>query len=91
MLLQEELENFPLPTIHLSQTVLNQTRYPSVLLLVCQDNDQHKPDIHFFHCDEVDVSIGSYGLGSFCMIGFVCGVIYKSERLVRFHGCFVCA
>ncbi|XP_037306695.2 epidermal growth factor receptor kinase substrate 8-like protein 2 isoform X2 [Pungitius pungitius] len=50
---QEELENFPLPTIHMSQAVLNQTRYPSVLLLVCQDKDQHKPDIHFFHCDEV--------------------------------------
>lgn len=56
MLLQEELENFPLSTIHLSQTVPNQTRYASVLLLVCQDKDQHKPDIHFFHCDEVDVS-----------------------------------
>lgn len=54
--LQEELENFPLATIHMSQTVLNKTRYPSVLLLVCQDKDQHKPDIHFFHCDEVEVS-----------------------------------
>ncbi|CAG08770.1 unnamed protein product, partial [Tetraodon nigroviridis] len=53
---QEELENFPLSIIHLSQTVLNKTRYPSVLLLICQDKDQHKPDIHFFHCDEVDVS-----------------------------------
>ncbi|XP_077939513.1 epidermal growth factor receptor kinase substrate 8-like protein 2 isoform X3 [Gasterosteus aculeatus] len=50
---QEELENFPLPTIQMSQTVLNQTRYPSVLLLVCQDKEQHRPDIHFFHCDEV--------------------------------------
>lgn len=56
VLLQEELENFPLPTIHMCQTVLNQTRYPSVVLLVCQDKDQYKPDIHFFHCDEVDVS-----------------------------------
>lgn len=56
LLLQEELENFPLSTIHLSQTVSNQMRYPSLLLLVCQDKEQHKPDIHFFHCDEVDVS-----------------------------------
>lgn len=54
---QEELENFPLGTIHLCQTVLNQTRYPSVLLLVCQDNEQHKPDIHFFHCDEVEAEM----------------------------------
>lgn len=52
---QEELENFPLPTVQHSQTVLNQLRYPSVLLLVCQDSDQNKPDIHFFHCDEVEV------------------------------------
>ncbi|XP_070829258.1 epidermal growth factor receptor kinase substrate 8-like protein 2 isoform X2 [Chaetodon trifascialis] len=54
---QEELENFPLSTIHLCQAVLNQTRYPSVLLLVCQDKDQHKPDIHFFHCDEVEAEM----------------------------------
>ncbi|XP_034032261.1 epidermal growth factor receptor kinase substrate 8-like protein 2 isoform X2 [Thalassophryne amazonica] len=54
---QEELENFPLPTIHMCQTVLNQTRYPSVLLLVCQDREQHKPDIHFFHCDEVEAEM----------------------------------
>ncbi|XP_027950075.1 LOW QUALITY PROTEIN: epidermal growth factor receptor kinase substrate 8-like protein 2 [Eumetopias jubatus] len=52
---QEELENFPLPTVRHSQTVLNQLRYPSVLLLVCQDSEQSKPDIHFFHCDEVEV------------------------------------
>uniref|UniRef100_A0A8D3D7E5 Epidermal growth factor receptor kinase substrate 8-like protein 2 n=1 Tax=Scophthalmus maximus TaxID=52904 RepID=A0A8D3D7E5_SCOMX len=52
-----ELENFPLPTILMCQTVLNQTRYPSVLLLVCQDNEQHNPDIHFFHCDEVEAEM----------------------------------
>lgn len=57
ILLQEELENFPLSTIHMCQPVLNQTRYPSVLLLMCQDKDQHKPDIHFFHCDEVEVGV----------------------------------
>uniref|UniRef100_A0AAZ3R031 PID domain-containing protein n=1 Tax=Oncorhynchus tshawytscha TaxID=74940 RepID=A0AAZ3R031_ONCTS len=56
-LLDEELENFPLPTIHHCQTVLNQTRYPSVLLLVCQDTEQHRPDIHFFHCDEVEAEM----------------------------------
>ncbi|XP_029379601.1 epidermal growth factor receptor kinase substrate 8-like protein 2 isoform X2 [Echeneis naucrates] len=54
---EEELENFPLSTIHLCQTVLNQTRYTSVLLLVCQDKEQHKPDIHFFHCDEVEAEM----------------------------------
>ncbi|KAG9352605.1 hypothetical protein JZ751_021019, partial [Albula glossodonta] len=54
---QEELENFPLSTVQMSQTVINQTRYPSVLLLVCQDYDQHRPDIHFFHCDEVEAEM----------------------------------
>nr|XP_028688816.1 epidermal growth factor receptor kinase substrate 8-like protein 2 isoform X4 [Macaca mulatta] len=54
---QEELENFPLPTVQRSQTVLNQLRYPSVLLLVCQDSEQSKPDVHFFHCDEVEAEL----------------------------------
>ncbi|XP_053418728.1 epidermal growth factor receptor kinase substrate 8-like protein 2 isoform X3 [Nycticebus coucang] len=54
---QEELENFPLPTVQHSQTVLNQLRYPSVLLLVCQDSEQSKPDVHFFHCDEVEAEL----------------------------------
>lgn len=54
---QEELENFPLLTIHFCQPVLNQTRYPSVLLLMCQDKEQHHPDIHFFHCDEVEAEM----------------------------------
>lgn len=54
---QEELENFPLPTVRHTQTVLNQLRYPSVLLLVCQDSEQNKPDIHFFYCDEVEAEL----------------------------------
>uniref|UniRef100_A0A8C2F2T8 Epidermal growth factor receptor kinase substrate 8-like protein 2 n=1 Tax=Cyprinus carpio TaxID=7962 RepID=A0A8C2F2T8_CYPCA len=54
---KEELENFPLATVHHCQTLLNQTRYPSILLLVCQDNEQHKPDIHFFYCDEVEAEM----------------------------------
>ncbi|TSK13482.1 Epidermal growth factor receptor kinase substrate 8-like protein 2 [Bagarius yarrelli] len=53
----EELENFPLSTVQHSQTVLNKTQYPSVLLLVCQDNEQPRPDIHFFCCDEVEAEI----------------------------------
>ncbi|KAK1789674.1 hypothetical protein P4O66_015570 [Electrophorus voltai] len=53
----EELENFPLSTVHHSQTVLNKTRYPSVVLLVCQDTEQHKLNIHFFYCDDVAADI----------------------------------
>lgn len=54
---QEVLENFPLTTIHHSQTVLNLISYPSVLLLMCQDQDQHRPDIHFFYCDQVEAEM----------------------------------
>uniref|UniRef100_A0A8D0C7B2 Epidermal growth factor receptor kinase substrate 8-like protein 2 n=1 Tax=Salvator merianae TaxID=96440 RepID=A0A8D0C7B2_SALMN len=54
---QEELEDFLLPTVQHCQTVLNQMRYSSILLLVCQDSEQHKPDIHFFNCDEVEAEM----------------------------------
>ncbi|NXM02163.1 ES8L2 protein, partial [Tyrannus savana] len=54
---KEELEDFPLPTVQHCQTVLNQMRYSSILLLVCQDSEQHKPDIHFFNCDEVEAEL----------------------------------
>ncbi|XP_051975393.1 epidermal growth factor receptor kinase substrate 8-like protein 2 isoform X1 [Xyrauchen texanus] len=54
---KEDLEVFPVNTVQHCQTLLNQTRYPSVLLLVCQDNEQHKPDIHFFYCDEVEAEM----------------------------------
>uniref|UniRef100_A0A672RZR0 Epidermal growth factor receptor kinase substrate 8-like protein 2 n=1 Tax=Sinocyclocheilus grahami TaxID=75366 RepID=A0A672RZR0_SINGR len=54
---KEELEIFRLATVHHCQTLLNQTRYPSILLLICQDSEQHKPDIHFFYCDEVEAEM----------------------------------
>lgn len=63
LLSQEELEEFPLPTVQHCQTVLNQMRYSSILLLVCQDSEQHKPDIHFFNCDEVEVSRAFLAIG----------------------------
>lgn len=68
------------------QTVLNQTRYPSVLLLVCQDKDQHKPDIHFFHCDEVEVSV-EYAWLSLCLCVQVwLSVCYVIHKLVSVAG-----
>nr|XP_033784712.1 epidermal growth factor receptor kinase substrate 8-like protein 2 isoform X1 [Geotrypetes seraphini]XP_033784713.1 epidermal growth factor receptor kinase substrate 8-like protein 2 isoform X1 [Geotrypetes seraphini] len=48
---KEELEDFPLSIVHHCQTVATVLRYSSVLLLVCQDSEQSKPDIHFFNCD----------------------------------------
>ncbi|XP_040184565.1 epidermal growth factor receptor kinase substrate 8-like protein 2 isoform X3 [Rana temporaria] len=48
---QEELENFPLSIVHHCQSIQGPHRYPNVLLLVCQEPDQNKPDIHFFNCE----------------------------------------
>ncbi|KAF7245516.1 Epidermal growth factor receptor kinase substrate 8-like protein 2 [Varanus komodoensis] len=53
----EELEDFLLPTVLHCRVEQNQLCYPSILLLVCQDSEQHKPDIHFFNCDEVEAEI----------------------------------
>ncbi|KAM9301591.1 epidermal growth factor receptor kinase substrate 8-like protein 2 [Gastrophryne carolinensis] len=48
---QEELENFPLSIVQHCQSLAGPHRYPHLLLLVCQEQDQNKPDIHFFNCD----------------------------------------
>ncbi|XP_064415949.1 epidermal growth factor receptor kinase substrate 8-like protein 1 isoform X2 [Latimeria chalumnae] len=50
---KEELENYPLGAIQRCDSILNEGPFHSVLLLVCQDTSQNKPDIHFFQCDEV--------------------------------------
>ncbi|XP_072277768.1 epidermal growth factor receptor kinase substrate 8-like protein 2 isoform X2 [Pyxicephalus adspersus] len=48
---QEELENLPLSIVHHCQSVQGPPRYPQILLLVCQEPEQNKPDIHFFNCE----------------------------------------
>ncbi|XP_053576173.1 epidermal growth factor receptor kinase substrate 8-like protein 2 [Bombina bombina] len=48
---REELENFPLSIVRHCQCLQGPPRHPNILLLVCQDADQPKPDIHFFNCD----------------------------------------
>ncbi|XP_056382997.1 epidermal growth factor receptor kinase substrate 8-like protein 2 isoform X2 [Hyla sarda] len=48
---QEELENFPLSIVQHCRSLQGPHRYPHILLLVCQEADQNKPDIHFFNCE----------------------------------------
>ncbi|CAJ0943638.1 unnamed protein product [Ranitomeya imitator] len=48
---QEELENFPLSIVHKCRSIQGPHRYPHLLLIVCQEVDQSKPDIHFFNCE----------------------------------------
>lgn len=48
---QEELEIFPLSIVQHCRSLQGPHRYPHLLLLVCQEADQTKPDIHFFNCE----------------------------------------
>ncbi|KAG8438040.1 hypothetical protein GDO86_008648 [Hymenochirus boettgeri] len=48
---QEELENFPMSIVQHCQSLSGPPRYPHILILLCKDADQPKPDIHFFNCD----------------------------------------
>ncbi|XP_043915374.1 epidermal growth factor receptor kinase substrate 8-like protein 1 [Protopterus annectens] len=53
----EHLEHYPLPAIQRCEAILSDNRFHSLLLLVCQDITQLKPDIHFFQCDEVGADL----------------------------------
>lgn len=48
---QEELEIFTLSIVQHCRSLQGPNRYPHLLLLVCQEADQSKPDIHFFNCE----------------------------------------
>ncbi|XP_044130894.1 epidermal growth factor receptor kinase substrate 8-like protein 2 [Bufo gargarizans] len=48
---QEELENFPLSIVQHCRSIQGPHRYPHLLLLVCQEPEQNKPDVHFFNCE----------------------------------------
>lgn len=52
---QNELENFPITSILLCQAVMNACSYDSILVLVCKDPSQTKPDLHLFQCDDIKV------------------------------------
>lgn len=52
---QNELENFPIGSIQLCQAVMNSCSYDSILALVCKDQNQTRPDLHLFQCDDIKV------------------------------------
>lgn len=54
---KEELENYPLSAIESCESLLNNWRYNSILILVCKEGHQVKPDIHFFQCSEVGADL----------------------------------
>ncbi|KAL4617864.1 epidermal growth factor receptor kinase substrate 8-like protein 1 isoform X3 [Arapaima gigas] len=50
---QDELEVYPVSSIHRCDAIFTEKQFPSLLLLVCQNGPQKKPDIHFFTCENV--------------------------------------
>ncbi|XP_014014444.1 epidermal growth factor receptor kinase substrate 8-like protein 1 isoform X1 [Salmo salar] len=50
---QDELEKYPVSSIHRCDAILTEKRFPSLLLLVCQSAPQTKPDVLFFNCETV--------------------------------------
>ncbi|XP_035768057.1 epidermal growth factor receptor kinase substrate 8-like protein 2 [Neolamprologus brichardi] len=50
---QDELESYAFRSIFRCQAVNTEKHFPSLLMLVCQGDDQKKPDIHFFNCETV--------------------------------------
>uniref|UniRef100_A0A3B4GKV8 Epidermal growth factor receptor kinase substrate 8-like protein 1 n=1 Tax=Pundamilia nyererei TaxID=303518 RepID=A0A3B4GKV8_9CICH len=53
---QDELESYAFRSIFRCEAVNTEKHFPSLLMLVCQGEDQKKPDIHFFNCETVKVS-----------------------------------
>ncbi|XP_013921256.1 PREDICTED: epidermal growth factor receptor kinase substrate 8-like protein 1 [Thamnophis sirtalis] len=50
---KEELENFALPTVAYCDVVCPESRARSLLVLMCQETTQLRPDIHFFDCEQI--------------------------------------
>ncbi|XP_026567797.1 epidermal growth factor receptor kinase substrate 8-like protein 1 [Pseudonaja textilis] len=50
---KEELENYALATVAYCEAVCPESRSQSLLLLMCQETTQLRPDIHFFQCDQI--------------------------------------
>ncbi|KAM6951136.1 epidermal growth factor receptor kinase substrate 8-like protein 1 [Aplochiton taeniatus] len=50
---QDELERYPLLSIHRCDAVHTEKRFLSLLMLVCQSDAQKKPDVLYFNCETV--------------------------------------
>ncbi|XP_066564785.1 epidermal growth factor receptor kinase substrate 8-like protein 1a isoform X2 [Amia ocellicauda] len=50
---QDELEEYPLSCVQRCEAVLSERRYPSLLLLLCQEPSQKQPEVHIFNCQHL--------------------------------------
>ncbi|MBN3300541.1 ES8L1 protein, partial [Amia calva] len=49
----DELEEYPLSCVQRCEAVLSERRYPSLLLLLCQEPSQKQPEVHIFNCQHL--------------------------------------
>ncbi|XP_044303802.1 epidermal growth factor receptor kinase substrate 8-like protein 1 [Varanus komodoensis] len=54
---KEELENYGLAAVARCEAVRPESRSRPLLLLVCQEPHQLKPDVHFFECDHAGAEL----------------------------------
>ncbi|XP_062269870.1 epidermal growth factor receptor kinase substrate 8-like protein 1 [Platichthys flesus] len=50
---RDELENYPFKSIFRCDAINTMKHFPSLLMLICQSEEQKKPDILFFNCETV--------------------------------------
>ncbi|KAJ7313962.1 hypothetical protein JRQ81_005801 [Phrynocephalus forsythii] len=79
---KEELENYGLAAVLRCETVRPESRTQSLLLLVCQEPSQLKPDVHFFECDLVGAELIHQDINS-AMMDFKSGGNVKRKELLR--------
>ncbi|XP_038639626.1 epidermal growth factor receptor kinase substrate 8-like protein 1 isoform X2 [Scyliorhinus canicula] len=54
---KDELETYPLAAIEQCDSLLDNWRFNSILILICREADQANPEIHFFQCSEVGADL----------------------------------
>ncbi|KAE8593470.1 hypothetical protein XENTR_v10019151 [Xenopus tropicalis] len=79
---KEELEEFPLSAIQRCDTVLPERRNHPLLILVCQDTYQPKPDVYFFQSDYVAAHLIKEDINS-AVSDFQSGVNAKRPEALR--------
>ncbi|XP_018083562.1 epidermal growth factor receptor kinase substrate 8-like protein 1 isoform X3 [Xenopus laevis] len=79
---KEVLEEFPLSAIQRCDTVLPERRNKPLLILVCQDKYQPKPDVYFFQSDNVEAHLIKEDINS-AVSDFQTGVNAKRPEALR--------
>uniref|UniRef100_A0ABM5EI54 Epidermal growth factor receptor kinase substrate 8-like protein 1 n=1 Tax=Pogona vitticeps TaxID=103695 RepID=A0ABM5EI54_9SAUR len=79
---KEELENYGLAAVLRCEAVRPESRTQPLLLLVCQEPSQLKPDVHFFECDHAGAELIQQDINS-ALLDFKSGGNAKRKELLR--------